>query len=90
MVLAIHEYGQDLGGDAAVPEARQVHLAPHAPRGQLGRHEAFTEPAVAVGDVLQDVGVGVHDRQLVVERPRPACHVGRDQGFTRTSWRKMR
>ena len=90
MVLAIHEHGQNLGGDAAVPEARQVHLAPHAPRGELGRHEAFSEPAVAGRDVLQDVGVGVHDRHLVVERPWLACHVGRDQGFTRTSWRKMR
>ena len=63
---------------------------PPALCSDLGGHEALPQAAMAVGDVLQDVGVGVHDRHLVVERPWLACHVGRDQGFTRTSWRKMR
>jgi hypothetical protein len=45
---------------------------------------------VAVGDVLQDVGVGIHDREPVVQGPRPARHPGGDQGFTRASWRKIR
>ena len=85
VVPLVDEEGEDLGRDAALEEPGEVHLAPYAPRGDLGELEPLPEAAVAVGDVLQDVGVGVDDGELAME-----CFRIIHYGFTRALWRKMR